>query len=122
MFEPGHLHRARPAGPEDQPAFSLDLYYQVRHDAQEGPMLHFQMLGQVAGEAFEENFELHRDTAFNFASVATRIAAKHGLPVNGGPIVANHQEFDAMFADIRDKLDAHAGEPVNLAHLQKDGL
>jgi len=33
-----------------------------------------------------------------------------------------HEEFDQMFEDIRQRLDAHSGDPVDLDHLQKDGL
>lgn len=119
MFEPGHFHRASLPGQID---FSVDLYYEVRHDAKEGQMLHFRMTGQIAGKAFTDEFELHRDTAFNFASVATRVAAKHGLPTNQLLIMRGHDEFDKMFEDIRDKLGAKAGETVNFDHLEKDGL
>jgi hypothetical protein len=45
-------------------------------------MLHMCLRGEVAGEAFEERVELHRDTAFNFASVASRLAQKHGVSVS----------------------------------------
>lgn len=119
MFEPGHLHRASLPG---QTEFSVDLYYQVRSDPNEGQMLHFRMEGQIAGKAFKDEFELHRDTAFNFASVATRVAAKHGLPTNHSLIMRGHSEFDRMFEDIRDKLGAKPGETVNFEHLEKDGL
>jgi hypothetical protein len=122
MFEPGHLHRSNPAGVKGQPEFSIDLHYEVRQDPAEGPMLHMRMVGEVAGKSFEEQFELHRDTAFNFASVASRIALKHGLPTNTSFIARTHQEYDQMFADIRAKLGSHTGDPVNLDHLEKDGL
>ncbi|HBX54339.1 DUF5064 family protein [Pseudomonas sp. UBA2684] len=122
MFEPGHLHLGNPIASAAQPAFSIDLYYEVRHDPAEGAMLHMRMVGELAGKAFEESFELHRDTAFNFASVATRIAMKHGLPTNTSLIMRNHQQYDQMFEDIRRKLGAHAGDPVDLDHLEKDGL
>lgn len=72
MFEPGHLHRANTIASGDMPLFSVDLFYEVRQDPNEGPMLHMRLQGQVNGQAFEEVFELHRDTAFNFASVASR--------------------------------------------------
>ncbi|MBU3057009.1 DUF5064 family protein [Pseudomonas indica] len=121
MFEPGHLHRAStPMG--DQPGYAVDLYYEVRQDPKEGPMLHFRMEGEVGGKRFEEEFEMHRDTAFNFAAVATRIAARHGLPTNHSLIMRAHDEYDRMFEDIREKLGAHSGESVNLDHLEKDGL
>ncbi|WP_415753148.1 DUF5064 family protein [Pseudomonas leptonychotis] len=122
MFEPGHLHRANTLATAETPLFSVDLYYEVRKDSAEGPMLHMRMQGQVDGKAFEEVFELHRDTAYNFASVATRLAHKHGLPTNSSLIMRSHAEYDLMFEDIRRKLDVHSGEPVNLDHLEKDGL
>ncbi|MEX6501085.1 DUF5064 family protein [Pseudomonas zhanjiangensis] len=122
MFEPGHLHRANPVGTADQPVFSIDLHYEVRQDPAEGPMLHMRLVGEIAGKTFEEEFELHRDTAFNFASVAARIARKHGLPADASLLQRNHREYDQMFADIRTKLDMHAGDTVNLDHLEKDGL
>ncbi|MGV8843608.1 MAG: DUF5064 family protein [Pseudomonas sp.] len=122
MFEPGHLHHASPNDLANQPVFTFDLYYEVRNDAKEGPMLHCRMIGEVDGVSFEESFELHSDTAFNFASITTRLAAKHGLPSNTSLIMHNHQEFDAMFADIRHQLGAHSGDPVNLNHLPQDGL
>ncbi|OHC49355.1 MAG: DUF5064 domain-containing protein [Pseudomonadales bacterium RIFCSPLOWO2_02_FULL_63_210] len=122
MFEPGHLHRANPVATPDQSAFSIDLYYEVRQDPVEGPMLHMRLVGDVAGKAFEEQFELHRDTAFNFASVASRLALKHGMPANFSLIMRGHQEYDQMFADIRTKLGSHTGDTVDLDHLEKDGL
>lgn len=122
MFEPGHLHRANTVATAGSALFSVDLYYDVRLDPIEGPMLHMRMQGQVDGKVFEEVFELHRDTAFNFASVATRLARKNGVPTNRGLIMRNHAEYDLMFEDIRAKLNAHSGEPVNLDHLEKDGL
>ncbi|MDM8349166.1 DUF5064 family protein [Pseudomonas sp. sp1636] len=122
MFEPGHLHRVNPVATADQPAFSVDLYYEVRQDPVEGPMLHMRLVGEVAGQAFEEQFELHRDTAFNFASVASRLALKHGMPATFSLIMRGHREYDQMFADIRSKLGSHTGDPVDLDHLEKDGL
>jgi hypothetical protein len=122
MFEPGHLHRANTLATAEMPLFTIDLHYEVRQDPAEGPMLHMRMQGQVDGKAFAEVFELHRDTAYNFASVATRLAHTHGLPTNSNLIMRSHAEYDLMFEDIRAKLDAHSGEPVNLDHLEKDGL
>nr|WP_298143779.1 DUF5064 family protein [uncultured Pseudomonas sp.] len=122
MFEPGHLHRANSIGTAEQPVFTIDLYYEVRQDPTEGAMLHMRMVGEVAGKAFEENFELHRDTAFNFASVASRLAQKHGLPPEHNLIMHRHGEYDLMFEDIRAKLGSHSGDPVDLDHLEKDGL
>ena len=117
MFEPGHLHRSNPPGLGGQPGYSIDFYYEVRKDSQEGPMLHGRLVGEIEGRAFEEVFEMHRDTAFNFASVISRLVAKHCLPPNHSPIMRSHTEYDAMFEDIRSKLNAKSGESVNLDHL-----
>lgn len=119
MFEPGHLHRASFPG---QTSFSVDVYYDVRHDPAEGAMLHFRMEGEIAGKAFKDEFELHRDTAFNFPSALSRVASKHGLPTNHSLVMRGHDEFDRMFKDIRTKLDAKPGEAVSFDHLDKDGL
>ena len=117
MFEPGHLHRRNPPGMAGQPSYSIDFYYEVRQDPKEGAMLHGRLVGEIDGKAFEEVFEMHRDTAFNFASVATRIAARHGLNPNASPVMRGHDEYDKMFADIRNKLNVQPGEPVNLDHV-----
>ncbi|WP_405120296.1 DUF5064 family protein [Pseudomonas leptonychotis] len=120
MFTPGHLHRSNLDRSESLRLalpFSIDFYYEVRQDPQEGPMLHMRLIGEVQDRHFEEEFELHRDVAFNFASVATRIAAKHGLPPNASPIMRSHDEYDKVFADIRQQLHATSGEPVNLDHI-----
>lgn len=122
MFEPGHLHRANTLATAELPLFNIDLYYEVRQDSSKGPMLHMRLQGQVDGKVFEEVFELHRDTAYNFASVVSRLAHKHGMPTDSSLIMRSHAEYDQMFEDIRAKLGAHSGEPVNLDHLQKDGL
>lgn len=69
MFEPGHLHRASLPGQLD---FAVDLSTRCATTPKEGQMVHFRMEGQIAGRAFKDEFELHRDTAFNFASVISR--------------------------------------------------
>ena len=120
MFTPGHLHRDNLNAPENlrlAPPFSVDFYYQVRQDPDQGPMLHMRLVGEVQGRHFDEEFELHRDVAFNFASVATRVAARHGLPPNASPVMRGHDEYDKVFADIRTKLHAKPGDPVNLDHV-----
>jgi hypothetical protein len=121
MFEPGHLHRAFPSVP-GMPAGHIDVYYEVRNDPAEGMLMHFKVIGDLDGKVFTEEFDMHRDTAFNFASLIAKAVVKQGLPTAVTPIMRNHQEYDAMFDDIRDKLGAQAGETVDLDHLEKDGL
>lgn len=120
MFEPGHLHRA--SLPGDTPHYAIDLFYEVSTDPKEGQLLCLRMTGIVDGRVFEERFNLHRDTAFNFASAISRIAERHGLPAEHSPILAHHDEYDRMFQDIRDKLGNQAGEPINLDHVDEDRL
>ncbi|WP_339510605.1 DUF5064 family protein [Pseudomonas sp. RL_15y_Pfl2_60] len=121
-YTEGHLHRANKVASNGCPVYSLDMYYDVRQDPVEGPMLSVRLVGNCNGKDFEEKFELHRDTAYNFSSVATRVVAKHGIPVNNGIIMRRHKEYDLMFADIREKLQLRSGEAVDLEHLAKDGL
>ncbi|SHL66109.1 DUF5064 family protein [Phytopseudomonas punonensis] len=122
MFEPGHFHRSNSVATADIPIYAIDLHYDIRQDAAEGSMLYMTLKGEIGGTAFEESFELHRDTAFNFASVVSRLSHKYGLPTSLVLISHEHEEFDLMFEDIRHRLDAHSGEPVDLDHLEKDGL
>lgn len=122
MFEPGHFHRSNSVASGELPTYVIDLHYDIRQDAAEGPMLQMSLKGEIDGAVFEESFELHRDTAFNFASVVSRLAHKHGLPTGVVLISHEHEEFDQMFKDIRHRLDAHSGDPVGLDHLEKDGL
>lgn len=120
MFTPGHLHRDNldlPPAMRHAPPFSVDFDYAVRQDAERGAMLHMRLAGEVDGKPFTEEFELYRDVAYNFASVATRIAARHGLPIKASPVMRGHDEYDKVFADIRAKLHAKPGEPVNLDHV-----
>ena len=122
MFEPGHLHRRNIPGMPGVPEFAVDIYYDVRNDPKEGAMMHFKLEGHINGKAFVEEFDMHRDTAFNFASVISRLVVKHGLHANASPIMRGHKEYDAIFEDIRSKLHAKPGEAVNLDHLEQDGL
>lgn len=120
MFTPGHLHRSNLALPEQlrhAPPFTLDFYYEVRLDSQQGPMLHMRLVGDIDGRPVDEAFELHRDLAFNFASAVSRVAAKHGLPPNAGPIMRGHTEYDRVFEDILEKLQIQPGDPVDLEHI-----
>lgn len=36
---------------------------------------------------------------------------------NASPVMRGHDEYDKVFADIRAKLHAKPGEPVNLDHV-----
>ncbi|MCY1260224.1 hypothetical protein D3C76_898690 [compost metagenome] len=113
MFEPGHLHLQSLPG-MGQGDVDIHLRYEVRHEAEKGTFMHFTMTGEIGGNPFTEEWDMSRDTAFNFASDATRIAQKHGLHPRFGAVTPNHKDYDAMFEDIRQKLNAKSGEPVDL--------
>lgn len=122
MFKSGHLHRTNPIDMPHQPKFDINVFYGVRRDPVEGVLMHFRVVGTIAGREFCEEFDMHRDTAFNFASPITKAVVKHGLPPSAGPIMPQHAEYDAMFEDIRLQLGTQTGEPVDFDHLNKDGL
>jgi hypothetical protein len=120
MFTPGHLHRISTPGNPGIPEYNIDVFYEVRRDPKEGTLMHFKMVGHVSGREFIEEFDMHRDTAFNFASRVAKAAVKHGVPANASLIMRGHAEYDAMFEDIRDKLGVQPGEPVNFDNVDKD--
>lgn len=113
MFEPGHAHLSNPVGSLGLPPYNVDLYYEVRRGPREGPIVHFRMVGEIDGKPFEEEFEMAHDTVFNFASMVQKIATRHGMPPNNSPIMRNHKDYDAVFEDIRAKLKATIGAPLN---------
>ena len=80
MFEPGHLHRKSLPGMPG-PEFDVDVHYEVRHDPSEGKLMHFKMSGHIGGQAFVEEFDMHSDTAFNFASLLAKVAVTAVLMV-----------------------------------------
>ena len=75
------------------------------------------MDGDINGKPFNETFDLPKDMAYNFASEASRIAEKHGLPKDTD-LHAMGGQYDAMFEDIRDKLDLKSGDAVKPEHLE----
>lgn len=116
MSEPGHLHITRaPLQPSDF-GYDINVEYQVVNDPVTGTAMHFSMHGEINGAAFTEEFELPRDMACNFASNCFHLAQKHGLPKTAN-IISMHHKYDAMFEDIRQRLDLHSGEAVKPEHL-----
>ena len=117
MFEPGHLHITRaPLQPSDF-GYDLHIRYEVSENPEHGKCMHFSMQGEVAGNTFEDEFELPRDMAYNFAHNASLIAKKHGMPTIAVLPLAMHEEYDRMFKDVRDQLGIEPGEPVKPEHL-----
>ena len=117
MFEPGHLHITQPAVQPDDVGYDIHIRYEVSQTAESGEGMHFSLEGEINGKAFSDEFELPKDKAYNFASEASRITEKHGLPKDTD-MHAMHGQYDAMFEDIRDKLDMKSGDPVKPEHLE----
>lgn len=122
MFEPGHVHRTHEPLSEGDIGYSIDFHYDVRDDATKGRMLQGRLEGEIDGKPFKDSFELHQDTAFNFASVITRLLTQHGLHPDAGMIMHDHKEYDEVFEDIRAKLGSKPGDSVDLQHLEEDGF
>ncbi|MEA9977705.1 MULTISPECIES: DUF5064 family protein [unclassified Pseudomonas] len=118
MYEPGHLYITRAALQPDDFGYDIHIHYEVHQDPKDGAYMHFSMVGDVNGDAFEDTFDLPRDSAFNFASVANKIAIKHGLPHTATLPLAMHKQYDEMFEDVRAKLAIKSGEPVKPEHLK----
>ncbi|OUM07513.1 DUF5064 domain-containing protein [Pseudomonas syringae] len=118
MYEPGHLHLIHVALQPAEVSYDLHLRYEVSEDPKEGTCMSFTLQGEVNGTSFEEQFQLTRDKAFDFAHDASRIAMKHGLPNSSSLPIAQHKDYDRMFADIRDKLNVKSGDPVKPEHLE----
>ncbi|MCD5993960.1 DUF5064 family protein [Pseudomonas sp. CDFA 602] len=118
MFEPGHLHITHAALQQSDVTYDIHLNYEVTEDPKEGTGVHFTVQGDIGGKAFNEEFQLPRDLAYNFAHDVSRIAIRHGLPNSAGLPLAQHKDYDSMFEDIRNKLHAKSGEPVKPEHLE----
>lgn len=116
MFQPGHLHIASPAIQPDDVSYNIHLRYEVSQ-TDSGLGMHFTLEGEINGKAFTETFDLPKDMAYNFASTASRIAEKHGLP-KATDLHHMHGDYDAMFEDIRHQLHMRSGDPVKPEHLQ----
>jgi hypothetical protein len=117
MFESGHLHLAHPAVLPDDGGYDIHIRYEVSQTADSTEGMHFIVEGEINGQTFTDEFELPKDKAYNFASEASRIAEKHGLPKDVD-MHAMHGQYDAMFEDIRHKLDMKSGDPVKPEHLE----
>jgi len=116
MFEPGHLHIAHAALQPVEVAYNIHIRYDITEIDSEAGM-HFILEGEINGKPFTETFDLPKDKAYNYASEASHLLAKHGLPKTTD-LHNMHGEYDAMFEDIRHKLHMKSGDPVKPEHLE----
>ena len=76
MFKPGHLNRTNAPGTPGVPAYNIDVFYEVppRPQGRHADALQDGRSG-IRVKSFTEEFDMHRDTAFNFASRVAKAAA-----------------------------------------------
>nr|WP_264081740.1 DUF5064 family protein [Pseudomonas farsensis] len=101
-------------------SYELNINYEVAQDPREGRGIEFRMHGSIEGKPVDEKFFLTKDQVLpSFLSITTRKAQSY-LPEGkkfeslGSP----HKLYDAMFEDIRAKLDVKSGDPIKPEHLQ----
>ena len=114
MFEPGHLHINRMRLLPSDSGFSIDIHYTI---ADQCRAVEFSVDGTINDAEVHEHFSLPRDTAFNFASNIDHILRRHGVLTPEFMSLKAHHEYDAMFEDIRARLHASNGEPIDPGHL-----
>lgn len=120
QFQPGHVHIMRTALNSNDYSYELNINYEVAQDPREGRGIEFRMHGSIEGKQVDEKFFLTKDQVLpSFLSITTRKAQSY-LPEGkkfeslGSP----HKLYDAMFEDIRAKLDVKSGDPIKPEHLQ----
>lgn len=118
MFRPGHLDiRSEALGAF--PAYRFDLDYALRQD-DDGPYVHFDLVGEVSGQPFQDRFRLHRDVAYNFLHRACRCLRRHGLAPGALEPLAHHRDYVRVFDDLRAQLHAAPGTPVDLERFLRE--
>jgi hypothetical protein len=118
IFEPGHLHIERHALNNNDVNYNVCLDYEVFTDPQKGKGMQFTLHGKMQGKDVKETFFLPKEEVYNFARDVTRIAEKYGIPKTHSQIGFDHKHYNLMFEDIREQLDMHSGDPVNLEHFE----
>ena len=118
-FEPGHMHLQRMALTRDDLGYDLHVHYEPTQDANEGTGIAFHLHGTVDGTAVDDRFFLPRDQVLpSFLMRLSRTAQSYLTPPKRfDNLVSPHPVYDAMFEDLRAKLNLHSGEPVKPNHL-----
>ncbi|MDU4252574.1 DUF5064 family protein [Pseudomonas sp.] len=101
----------------DAQQYRIRLSYSVESAASHDARVKFELDGEIDGRPFKDGFDLPGDLAFNFAGSATRILRRHGLRICHGPVLRFRQEHDRVFDDLRRRLKAAPGTPVDLQRM-----
>ncbi len=118
QFTPGHLHIERHALNKADHSYNICVDYEVTQDPKDGKGMQFRMHGTIQDKTVDEKFFLAKDQAFDFARSIDRIAKQYGVPPKAVVTSAHDMYYDAMFEDIRGKLDVKSGDPINPQHLE----
>lgn len=117
-FTPGHLHIERHALSTHDVSYDLNLDYEASTDTAKGRGIQFRLHGSAQDKPLDEQFWLPKEEAYNFARNVTQILEKHGISKEHSTIGSQHKMYDQVFEDIRQKLDMHSGDPVDLKHFE----
>ncbi|RAS32853.1 MULTISPECIES: DUF5064 family protein [unclassified Pseudomonas] len=120
QFHPGHVHIERTALNSADHSYDLNIEYEAFSDPKEGRGIQFRMHGSIEGKTVDENFFLAKDQVLpSFLSVASRKAQSYLAPHQKFETLGSpHKLYDAMFEDIRQKLDVKSGDPIKPEHLE----
>lgn len=120
QFQPGHVHIERTALNTNDHSYDLCIDYEAVSDPSEGRGIQFRMHGHIEGKAVDEKFFLAKDQVLpSFLSVTTRKAQAYLAPPKKFETLGSpHKLYDAMFEDIRSKLDVKSGDPIKPEHLE----
>ncbi|NIF28723.1 DUF5064 family protein [Pantoea sp. Tr-811] len=119
-YAPGHVHIERTALNKNDHSYDLNIDYEAVTDPKEGRGIQFRMHGSIEGKPVDEPFFLAKDQVLpSFLMVLSRKAQQHLAPPKKFETLASpHKLYDAMFEDIRQKLDVKSGDPIKSEHLE----
>ncbi|WP_449434682.1 DUF5064 family protein [Pseudomonas putida] len=119
QYQPGHVHIERTALNKNDHSYDLNIEYEAATDPKEGRGIQFHMHGKIEGKEVEERFFLAKDQVLpSFLSITSRKAQAYLAPHQKFETLGSpHKLYDAMFEDIRAKLDVKSGDPIKPEHL-----
>jgi len=120
QFQPGHVHIERTALNSTDHSYALNIEYEATQDPKEGRGIQFHMHGSIEGKTIDEKFFLPKDQVLpSFLMVMSRKAQAHLAPPKKFETLSSpHKIYDAMFEDIRAKLDVKSGDSIKPEHLE----
>ncbi|MDZ3996095.1 DUF5064 family protein [Pseudomonas sp. Teo4] len=120
QFKPGHVHIERDALNTNDHSYDLNIEYEATQDPSEGRGIQFRMHGSIEGKSVDEKFFLAKDQVLpSFLMILSRKAQAHLAPPKKFETLGSpHKLYDAMFEDIRQKLDVKSGDPIKPEHLE----